>query len=174
MGDPDEFGLSRGAMWAFVGHVVEELPNPELPDQPLAVVIEVRETMVGDPSQRRLRIEQDQGCDGFWYQTGDKVIAAIGRVPGLEAPFAGITNYNVAVWVIRDGAVDATIRVPAIAGRVPETEGELRAWLADLPDTATIQRASPVETPLPLLPFVAMGAILTAVLTFRWVRRPSG
>lgn len=173
VGDKDGFGLSRGVVWAFAGQVVEEMPNPELPDQPLAVVIEVRETIAGNRSQRRLRIEQDQGCDGFWYQTGDRVVAAIGRRPGLDAPFAGITNYNVAVWVIRDGAVDGTIRVPAIAGRVPETEHELRALLGELPDTATIKRGISGEMPLPLIPFVAMVVILTAVLTFRGVRRPS-
>ena len=171
MGDPDEFKLSRGVIWALAGQVVEEVPNPELPDKPNAVVIEVRETIVGGLSQRRLRIEQDSGCDGFWYQTGDSVIAAIGRSPGLEPPFAGITNYNVAVWVIRDGAVDGTIRAPSIAGRIPETERELRILLGSLPDTATTQRAIAVETPMPVWPFVTMGGILTAILTFRGVRR---
>lgn len=105
------------------------------------------------------------------YRKGDRVAAAIGLVPGIEPPFVGITNYRVAVWVIRDGAVDATIRVPAIAGRVPETERELRALLGGLPDTATIERASSDDAPLPLLPFVAMGALLTAVLTNRRFRR---
>lgn len=171
VGDPDEFGLSRGVIWAFAGQVVEELPNPEVPDKPNAVVIEVREVIAGSLSQPRLRVEQDQGCDGFWYRTGDRVVAAISRRPGLEPPFAGITNYNVAVWVIRDGAVDARIRVPAIAGRVPETERELRALLRDLPDTATSQRATSVEPPFQLPPFVAMAAILTVVMMFRGVRR---
>lgn len=172
-GDQDGFKLADGVRWAFVADVVDEVQNPEVPGRPQALVLEVREVLVGDVSLTRLRIEQDDGCDGFWYRKGDRVIAAIGQVHGIEPPFAGITNYNVAVWVIRDGAVDATIRVPAIAGRVPETERELRALLGDLPDTATIQRASSLETPLPLLPFVAMGAILTAVLTFRGVRRTS-
>ena len=153
MGDDDGFGLSRGVVWAFAGQVVEEVSNPEVPGRANAAVIEVRETIIGSLSQRRLRIEQDQGCDGFWYQAGDSVVAAIGRLPGLEPPFAGITNYNVAVWVIRDDAVDGTLRVPAIAGQLPETERELRSLLAELPDTATIQRSSPAESPTPLLPF---------------------
>ena len=171
MGDEDGFGLARGVIWAFAGHVVEEVPNPEVPGRPNAVVIEVGETIVGSLSQGRLRIEQDQGCDGFWYQTGDRVVAAIGRRPGLEPPFDGITNYNVAVWVIQGRAIDGTIRVPSIAGRVPRTERELRSLLAELPDTATIRREVPPEAPLPLLPFVAMGAILTAILTVRGIRR---
>jgi hypothetical protein len=176
-GDEDGFKLADGVRWAFVADVIDDVQNPEVPDRPQAMVLRVRELLAGDVSLTRLRIEQDDGCDGFWYRKGDLVIAAIGRVRGIEPPFAGITNYNVAVWVIRDGAVDGTIRVPAIAGRVPETERELRALLGDMPDTATIQRASPVETPLPFLPFlpfVAVGAILTAVLTFRGVRRTSG
>jgi hypothetical protein len=168
--DQDEYRLPHGVQWAFSGEVVEEEPNPEVPDRPSAVVLEVGETFVGDVSQSSLRIEQDAGCDGFWYQTGDHVIAAIGRGPSLNPPFSGITNYNVAVWVIRDGDVDATIRAPSIAGRVPESERELRILLGNLPDTATMQRAIAVDAPMPVWPFVAMGGI-TAILTFRGVRR---
>ena len=174
-GDEDGFRLADGVRWAFVADVIDEVQNPEVPDRLQAMVLEIREVLAGDVSLTRLRIEQDHGCDGFWYRKGDRVMAAIGQVPGIEPPFAGITNYNVAVWVIRDGAVDATIRVPArVAGRVPETERELRAWLGDLPDTSTIQRASPAKSPMPLLPFVGLGAILTAVLAFRGLRRTSG
>jgi hypothetical protein len=169
--DQDGYRLSHGVQWAFSGEVVEEVPNPEVPDRPTAVVLEVSETFVGDVPQSSLRIEQDDGCDGFWYQTGDHVIAAIGRGPSLTPPFGGITNYQVAVWVIRDGAVDSTVRAPSIAGRSPETERQLRLALAALPDTSTLANvAAPASPPRAAL-FLALAAILTAVATVSVVRR---
>jgi hypothetical protein len=165
--DQDGYRLSHGVQWAFSGVVVEEEPNPEVPDRPSAVVLEVDETFVGDVSQSRLRIEQDAGCDGFWYQTGDHVIAAIGRGPGLTPPFSGISNYQVAVWVIRDGTVDATIRAPWIGGRSPRTERQLRAELGALPDTATVDGATAPTMRSPAVPLLAMAAILTGFLSLR-------
>ena len=169
--DQDGYRLSDGVQWAFSGQVVEEVPNRELPDRPNAVVIEVGETFVGDVTQSSLRIEQDDGCDGFWYQTGDHVIAAIGRGPGLTPPFSGITNYQVAVWVIRDGAVDSTVRAPWIAGRSPETERQLRLALAALPDTATIADVAAPASPSRAAVLLVLSGILTAIATFRGVRR---
>ena len=136
--DPDGFHLARGLRWAASGVVVEEIENPEIPNRPNAMILRIRETIVGDRSIGRLRIDQDDGCDGFWYRMGDRVIAAIGTTPGVRPPFEGITNYTVAVWVIRDdGKVDSRIAVPMINGRTPSTEAQLRALLAGLPDTAT-------------------------------------
>jgi hypothetical protein len=170
--DQDGYRLSHGVQWAFSGEVVEEVPNPEVPDRPTAFILEVRDAFVGDMPMSSLRIEQDDGCDGFWYQVGDRVIAAIGRGPGLSAPFSGITNYQVAVWVIRDGKVDATVRAPWIAGRSPQTERQLRAELADLPDTATADAMAAPATPSAALPLLALAAILTAMFTSRRIRRP--
>ena len=65
--DQDQFRLSQGVQWAFAADVVEEVPNPEVPDRPMAVILEVRDAFVGDVSMPGLRIEQDDGCDGFWY-----------------------------------------------------------------------------------------------------------
>lgn len=170
-GQPDGFKLADGVRWAFVADVIDEVANPDVPHRPHAMMLEVRETIAGDVSVTRLRIEQDDGCDGFWYRKGDRVIAAIGQVPGIEPPFAGITNYAVAVWVIRDGAVDATIRDTLIGGRRPETERELRAVLAALPDTATIEAPTSPATPTRLAGwFVVMFGILTVTLGVRGFR----
>lgn len=169
--DEDWANLSDGVQWAFVGTVVDEVANPELPNHPQAMVIQVGETIAGGALLSRLRIEQDDGCDGFWYRKGDRVIGAIGHLPEVSALFTGITNYQVAVWVIRDGRVDGTVRVPSIAGRHPETERDVRMLLGNLPDTATIPPAISVEAPSPLMPFLAMGGILTASLTLRGLRR---
>ena len=65
------------------------------------------------------------------------MIAAIGRDVGYGPPFDGITNYAVAVWVVKGENVDKRIAVPRIDGRTPTTVAQLRAWLAGLPDTAT-------------------------------------
>ena len=170
--DQDQFRLSHGVQWAFAGDVVEEVPNPEVPDRPLAVILEVRDAFVGDVSMPRLRIEQDDGCDGFWYQKGDRVIAAIGRRPGIMPPFSGISNYQVAVWVIRDGKVDATVRAPWIAGRSPQTERQLRAELAAMPDTATADALADQATPSTAMPLLALAAILTTMIASRRIRRP--
>jgi hypothetical protein len=135
--EPDGFHLARGLRWAASAVVVEEIENPEIPDRPDAVILRIRETIVGDGSIGRLRIDQDDGCDGFWYRKGDAVIAAIGRDVGYRPPFDGITNYAVAVWVIKGENVDGRIAVPRIDGRSPTTVAQLRASLAGLPDTAT-------------------------------------
>ena len=170
-GEPDGFKLAGGVRWAFVADVIDEVEDPDVPDRPHAMVLEVRESIAGDVSVTRLRIEQDDGCDGFWYRKGDRVIAAIGRLPGIEPPFAGITNYAVAVWVIRDGAVDATIRETSIDGRHPATERELRALLASLPDTATTEAPTSQTTPTPVAAwFVVMLGILTVTLSVRGFR----
>ena len=170
--DQDQFRLSQGVQWAFAADVVEEVPNPEVPDRPMAVILEVRDAFVGDVSMPGLRIEQDDGCDGFWYQAGDRVIAAIGRGPGLSPPFSGISNYQVAVWVIRDGKVDATVRAPWVAGRSPQTERQLRAELAAMPDTATADAVAAPATPSSALALLAFAAILTAMFTSRSIGRP--
>jgi hypothetical protein len=136
LGEPDGYGLTLGLRWAGVGVVTDEIENAELPLHPLAMVLAITETLAGDSSIRRLRIDQDSGCDGFWYREGDHVIAAIGSRHEVHEPSDGITNYGVAVWVIRDGRVDGRIAVPMIDGRTPKTEAQLRAWLAGLPDTA--------------------------------------
>jgi hypothetical protein len=172
--DQDGYRLAHGVQWAFAGDVVEDVPNADTPNRPLAVVLKVRDTFVGDVSLSSLRIEQDAGCDGFWYEPGDHVIAAIGRGPGLDPPFSGITNYQVAVWVIRDGTVDTTVQAPWIGGRSPRTEHQLRAELAALPDTATLDAPTSRPTPLPAVPLLAMAAVLAVALTLRGVprRRP--
>lgn len=166
--DPDGFHLARGLRWAASAVVVEEIENPDIPDRPDAVILRIRETIVGDGSIGRLRIDQDGGCDGFWYQKGDTVVAAIGRGVGYRPPFDGITNYAVAVWVIKGEDVDGRIAVPRIDGRTPTTVAQLRAWLAQLPDSATAE-----DTGHPTLDF---GGILSAILAglvgscFTWRR----
>lgn len=136
--EPDGFHLAQGLSWAASAVVVEEIENPEFANRPNAVILRIGETIVGERSIEKLRIDQDDGCDGFWYRKGDHVIAAIGRTQRVRPHFDGITNYAVAVWVIRDdGRVDGRIAVPMINGRTPSTETQLRALLAGLPDTAT-------------------------------------
>jgi hypothetical protein len=172
--DQDGYRLAHGVQWAFEGDVVEDVPNADTPNRPLAVMLKVRYTFVGDVSLASLRIEQDAGCDGFWYEPGDRVIAAIGRGPGLDPPFSGITNYQVAVWVIRDGIVDTTVQAPWIGGRSPRTERQLRAELAALPDTATLDDTAPPPAPpmpSPAATLLVVGAIVTATLTFRGIGR---
>jgi hypothetical protein len=69
--DPDGFHLAHGLRWAASAIVVEEIENAETPGRPNAVILWIRETIVGDGSIGRLRIDQDDGCDGFWYRKGD-------------------------------------------------------------------------------------------------------
>jgi hypothetical protein len=167
--EEDAFGLAKGIQWAAAGEVVEERSNPEVPDRPRSVVIAIRETITGPTFLTRLEILQDGGCDGFWYRTGDRVIAAIGSLPGIRPPFTGITNYGIAVWVVRNGVVDATIRVPLITGRSPTTERQVRSMLGELPDTATAGVGADAESlsrsPGPL--FVVLAGVLTALLAIR-------
>jgi hypothetical protein len=173
--DQDGYRLSNGVQWAFAGDVVEDVLNADSPTRPLAVVLKVTDTFVGDVSQSSLRIEQDNGCDGFWYEPGDHVIAAIGREHGLSPPFGGITNYQVAVWVIRAGTVDATVQAPWIGGRSPRTERQLRAELAALPDTSTVDDSAavrPLPAPSPVAPLFVMATILTLIVAFRGLRPP--
>jgi hypothetical protein len=168
--DPDGFKLADGLRRAGAGVVLQEIPNPELPGRPLAVVLRIDESISG-VSITRLRIEQDAGCEGFWYRTGDHVIAAIGgRAPTTGPPFDGISNYSVAVWVIRRGNVESG---PAIRGRVPTTEKQLRALLNALPDTSTASlSAGNGETPKPVLLWFA--AVLGALIGRRRARSRSG
>ena len=86
--DDTGFGLARGVAWAFRGHVVREVPGET--GRPEVVVIAVDRTLVGEGSGRELSVRQDDGCDGFWYGTGDSVIVAVARYPGFIAdPGAG-------------------------------------------------------------------------------------
>jgi hypothetical protein len=170
--EDDWFQLSDGVQWAFVGDVVEEMTTSEIPDQPVAVVLSVRERIAGSVALRRLRIEQDPGCDPFWYRKGDQVVAAIGLRPDLRPPFEGVTNYAVAVWVIRDGTVirrDGPHSRPWIGNRAPRTESELRAMLLALPDTAVEGRDAGTSETLPV--FLAAGLVLGAMVGRRMLTR---
>ncbi len=168
--EEDWFRLSDGLQWSFAGVVTDEISNPEIPDRPQAVDLRIDETLIGRVSLARLRVVQDAGCDGFWYRQGDRVIAAIGRMRGVRPPFEDITNYAVAVWVIRDGVIVPGLGPhsrPWVAGQAPRTERQLRAWLLALPDTAT---APPVESPpiwswAVLLP--ALGGAIGAAAVWR-------
>jgi hypothetical protein len=183
--EEDGFRLSNGIQWAFAGVVAEEIPNAELPDQPRAVALDVEETIAGSVNLGRLWIEQDMGCDGFWYRKGDRVIAAIGRLPDVRPPFVGITNYQVAVWVVAAGElVDASPATgphwrPWVDGRAPESAKQLRTLLLAAPDTATDTiRATPsTGSPDPwtvVLPIVAavLGLTLAARRFARQARWP--
>jgi hypothetical protein len=180
--EEDGFRLSNGIRWAFTGVVAEEISNAELPGRPRAVALDIEETIAGSVSLARLWIEQDTGCDGFWYRKGERVIAAIGRLPDVRPPFTGITNYQVAVWVLQDGElVDAPPATgphwrPWIGGRAPESARQLRALLLAAPDTAIgaapATRAAPA-TPAPdprpvILPIVtaAVFGLLVAARRF--------
>jgi hypothetical protein len=173
---PDAFGLRNGVQWAAAGVVSREIENRELPGRPLAVVLTITKSIEGDASIHALRIDQDAGCDGFWYRLGDHVIAAIGNVQigvvparrnPLRPPFRGITNYAVAVWVIRDGRIDGHERAPDIDGRVPTTEQQLLALLAALPDTSTISgESSTTEAPISVV-ILSISAVLGAAIGWR-------
>jgi hypothetical protein len=172
--DPDGFHLARGLRWAASAVVVEEIENPDIPDRPDAVILRIRETIVGDGSIGRLRIDQDDGCDGFWYRKGDAVIAAIGRDVGYRPPFDGITNYAVAVWVIKGEDVDGRIAVPRIDGRTPTTVAQLRAWLAQLPDTATADGMGRTEPDLGVVLSAIVAGLVGACFMWRRMSRGDG
>ena len=191
MDNEDPFALAVGIQWAFAGEVVEEVLNPEIPDRPQAVVIRVVEDIMASGDLGQLRIEQDAGCDGFWYRMGERVIAAVGSLPGVHPPFAGITNYQVAVWVVEDGQV-ARLAAPdtraSVGGRTPATETELRGLLATAP-AAPASAGSPgaiaptgtLGSPIGAVPsdnaalvavlFIAIAAGLGAVVAGRWLAR---
>jgi hypothetical protein len=189
----DPFALAKGIQWAFAGEVVEEVPNPDIPDRPQAIVIGANELIVGSGDLAKLRIEQDDGCDGFWYRKGERVIAAVGSLPGVHPPFAGVTNYQVAVWVLQDEQI-ARLGAPdtraSVGGRTPTTETELRGLLAVAPTasapagsaagvapTATPPapiRAIPRDNAAPvvvLLIAIAIAAGIGALLAGRWIAR---
>ena len=168
--EPDGFRLAHGLRWAASAVVVGEIKNPEIAGRPDAVILRIHETIVGDGSIERLRINQDNGCDGFWYQKGDIVIAAIRRDVRYRPPFDGVTNYGVAVWVIKGENVDGRIAVPRIDGRTPTTVAQLRAWLAGLPDTAT---ADDTGHPAPDLAAVLSAIVAGLVGAFFVWRRMS-
>jgi hypothetical protein len=150
----NDLGLDRGVAWAFEGTVASEEANPDtdvvVADRPLAVTIRVDRAIVGHAAVSELRIEQDPGCDGFWYRLGDHVVAAVPRYQpflaqpttsaALRPPFPHITNYSVAVWVI-DGSRVATGTAPhsdlMIGGRTPRTLDQLIASLRGTPETST-------------------------------------
>jgi hypothetical protein len=187
----DPFALAEGIQWAFAGVVVEEVPNPDIPDSPQAIVIGTDDVIVGSGDLGKLRIEQDAGCDGFWYRKGERVIAAVGSLADVHPPFAGITNYQVAVWVIQDGQV-TRLAAPdtraSVGGRTPATEAELRALLTAAP-AASAPAGSPVavaptatpESPTGAIPgdtaaplavlLVAVAAGLGALVVGRWLAR---
>ena len=155
--EEDWFGLSRGVQWAFTGTVDQAIPNPELPDKPTGMVLHVRETIAGSPVASTLTVAQDAGCDGFWYEPGDRIVAAVGRQRnGPQPPFDGITNYSVAVWGIRDGRVSALDRLHGqvlIDDVIPTTELQLKRLLAALPATDTPPPApdDPMQRPMAML-----------------------
>jgi hypothetical protein len=142
------FGLERGVAWAIVGHVTREVAGET--GEPASVVIAVDRTLAGVSGGRELTIRQDDGCDGFWYRAGDRVIAAVPRYPSfvsdpaasdlLRPPYLDLTNYVVAVWVL-DGervAHEASQQfVPTVNGVSPSTAAELASLLIGIPDTAT-------------------------------------
>jgi hypothetical protein len=147
--DDTGFGLERGIQWAFTGSVVREEPNEET-GRPNAVVIRVDKVLAGRHASRELRIQQDDGCDGFWYRLGDRVVVAVPFHPGfahapspsdrLRAPFENVTNYVIAVWVLDGERVvvgPGPHSWPAINGHSPKTFSKLEAALARLPDTST-------------------------------------
>jgi hypothetical protein len=161
----DSFGLEDGVQWAFAGHVESSIPNPEIQNRPQAVILAVDRTLVGSADLRELRVNQDDGCDGFWYGPGDELVAALGNVPGLTPPFENATNYVVAVWVIRDGAIlGGDRRVPLIRGQRPESEADLLRLIGAVPetDTAELPRSpsKPGGLPNDLLVVAAVGAAI--------------
>lgn len=187
----DPFALEEGIQWAFAGEVVEEVPNPDIPDRPQAIFIRADEVIAGSGELGQLRIEQDAGCDGFWYRKGEKVIAAVGSLPGVHPPFAGITNYQVAVWVLKDEQV-ARLVAPdtraSVGGRTPATAAELRGLLAGAPAASAPAGSGALVAPTATTPppngaipsenlapvavlFIAIAAGLGALVVGRWLAR---
>ena len=163
--------LAHGIAWAAAAVVTDQVENHAYPDlPPLAVVLTIQETIVGDATVRQLRIEPTDGCHPFWYRPGDLVIAAIGREVRSRPPFEPIDNFSVVVWVVRDGRVDASRGVPPIDGRIPETEQQLRMLLMALPDTATIEASPPSTDHTPALVALALAAALGAGVGWRRFR----
>lgn len=164
--DNTAFRLENGIAWAFRGHVVREVIG-EI--GPTTVVIAVDRTLMGDASGRELSINQDAGCDGFWYHTGDSVIVALPRYPWFLAdptqgepfrpPYPGLTNYSAAVWVLDGDRVvpgdDGPHSWPAINGTSPRTVDALIRALRTLPDTATASPVTATHTEGWLVPLVA-------------------
>jgi hypothetical protein len=164
--DDTGFRLERGIAWAFRGHVVREVIGET--GRPTTVVIAVDRTLAGTASGRELSIRQDDGCDGFWYHTGDSVVVAVPRYPGfagdpvaadrLRPPYERLTNYVVAVWVLDGERVVPGMGPhswPAIDGTSPATLGVLVSALAALPDTASAGPATLSPTGTWLVPGAA-------------------
>ena len=180
--DDTGWGLERGVAWAFQGHVVREVSGEET-GRPEVVVIEVDRTLVGEGSGRELSVRQDDGCDGFWYGTGDSVIVAVARYPGFIAdpgpadrrrpPYDGLTNYEVAVWVLDGQRVipgEGPHSWTAVNGIRPETADEVVSALRRLPDTATASVSAPDPDASWLVP--ALAGTLSCALTFWAMSRP--
>lgn len=177
--DDTSFGLERGVAWAFQGHVVREVSGET--GRPEVVVIEADRTLVGEGSGRELSVRQDDGCDGFWYGTGDSVIVAVPRYPGfiadpvpadrLRPPYDGVTNYLVAVWVLDGQRVipgEGPHSWPAVNGIRPETADEVVSALSGLPDTASVPAPDPDASWL----VPALAGTLSCALTFWAMSRP--
>jgi len=179
--DDTGFGLERGVAWAFQGRVVHEVPGAT--GLPATVVIAVDRTLVGEGSGLELSVRQDDGCDGFWYGTGDSVIVAVPRYPGfiadptpsdrLRPPYDGATNYLVAVWVLDGQRVvpgEGPHSWPAVSGLRPKTVDEVVGTLRGLPDTSTASVPARDAVASWLVPALA-GALSCAVTLWTHSRR---
>lgn len=186
--DNTEFRLEDGIAWAFRGHVVREVIGET--GRPTMVDIAVDQTLKGEASGSELSIRQDDGCDGFWYGTGDLVIVALPRYPWfladptlgppLRSPYQGLTNYMAAVWVLDGDRVvpgdDGPHSWPAINGTSPRTVDALIRVLGTLPDTATASLSTGTHAKSWLVPLVAGWLALGGAIWLvpRRVRRRMG
>jgi hypothetical protein len=173
--DEDGFGFETGIAWAFRARVIDQ---PRYPDGPMPYesILAIDDTIAGEPGPTRFTIAADSGCDYWWFEAGDEIIGAItnwnphhGDHPVHRMPpYAGITHYSVAAWVIRDGQVVGGrpyLGVPVKGlGTIPRSEPALVAMLIRAPDTATVPAD---RTPWAAAPMLLAGLVGLLIARFR-------